>query len=52
MWKCLIKLPPVITSKEDPVLFEPEVIGKLTVKPQNSRVYCLLLASFSEISET
>ena len=32
--------------------FEPEVTGKLTVKPQNAGQYCLFLDAFSKICDT
>ena len=34
------------------MLFEPEVTGKLTVKPQSAGQCCLFLAAFSKICET
>lgn len=52
LWKCLMKLPPVITWKVDHVLSEAEVLGKLTVRSQNVDQCCPLLAAFSKIYET
>lgn len=47
-----MKLPPVIISKVDRVLSEPEALGKLIVKSQNAGQCCPLLAAFSKIYET